>query len=69
MTGKRFLSVAALAALLSGGAGCRSWCERQYPCVPACQPCAPAPVISSAPPPPPPAGSWTAPRSFTCTCQ
>lgn len=81
MAAKRLLATFALAALL-GSTGCRSWCERHYPC-PApmgaptsCAPCAPPATCYSAPTP-----AWNAPAAVpvgvpvagrptcTCTCQ
>jgi hypothetical protein len=77
MTGKRWVILAALAALLVS-TGCRGWCEHHYPCpqqaaYPAtapccCVPCAPT-TVSAAPAPPP---NWSAPaagpRYGTCVC-
>ena len=61
MSAKRFLITFALAALLAT-TGCRTWCERHYPCpapAPCCVPCTPT-ASYSAPAAPPPQ-NWTAP--------
>jgi hypothetical protein len=72
MSAKRFLITFALAALLAA-TGCRTWCERHYPCPTpqtCCVPCAPAPGYA----PPPPVQTWSSPapvagpRRMTCTC-
>lgn len=73
MSAKRFLITFALAALLAA-TGCRTWCERHYPCPTpqtCCVPCAPT---SGYGPPPPPVQTWSqpvsrgGPRNCTCTC-
>jgi hypothetical protein len=77
----RRLLIAVLVAGLTVATGCRSWCERSYPCqtpavaaapTTACQPCQPccapgsATVAVPVAPAPPPA--WNAPRTGTCVC-
>lgn len=81
MAAKRMLATFALAALL-GSTGCRSWCERHYPCsapvANGCAPCGPPATCYSAPQPAwnapgpvaaPMAAPVMAPRTCTCTCQ
>lgn len=57
MVAKRLLILCALAAV-GLATGCRTWCERHYPCqqpVNYQQPCVPCcPTSGYAPPPPPP---------------
>ncbi len=75
MSAKRFLLTFALAALLAA-TGCRTWCERHYPCptpypataaAPCCVPCTPTVGYSPAP-----VQSWTTPsvgpKNCRCTC-
>jgi hypothetical protein len=81
MTARRLL-IAVSVAVLAVATGCRSWCERSYPCqtpvvaapapTTACVPCQPCCVPATAPaavpavPAPPP--TWNAPRTGTCVC-
>jgi hypothetical protein len=82
MTGKRWVILSALAALLVS-TGCRGWCERNYPCpqqypvsaapapAPApcvpCVPCCPT-TVGASPAAAPPAWNAPAARTGTCVC-
>lgn len=79
MAAQRLLLSFALALLL-GSTGCRSYCERHFPCqspvspvgAPGCVPCCPPATSYSGAPAwnaPAPVVAAPAPRSFTCTCQ
>jgi hypothetical protein len=77
MAARWILMVFALAALGSS-TGCRTWCERNYPCPPACTPCCyPAPTAHAPPAipavPAAPVANWGNPTgrplNCTCTCQ
>lgn len=76
MSAKRFLITFALAALLAA-TGCRTYCERHYPCptpAPAacCVPCPPTASYA----PPAPVQTWSNPapvaggrRQLNCVCE
>jgi hypothetical protein len=75
MSAKRFLITFALAALLAA-TGCRTWCERHYPCptpvaaAPCCVPCAPTSGYAPAAP----VQTWSSPapvagRRLNCVCE
>ncbi|MBY0229416.1 MAG: hypothetical protein K2W96_09070 [Gemmataceae bacterium] len=64
-----FLAFVALAA----NSGCRSWCERNYPCpqpgyAPYCPPAPGYAPVAPVAPVAPAAGFGPAPRTCTCTC-
>jgi hypothetical protein len=77
MAAKRVLITVAF-AVLAASVGCRSWCERHYPCPQpvACQPCVPCcptPAGYTPAAAPAPVASWSNPaplpaRPMTCTC-
>lgn len=74
MSAKRIVVTLALAAFLTA-TGCRSWCERHYPCptpvygAPAAAPQACVPCVPTASyAPPAPVQTWSNPGPKNCRC-
>lgn len=79
MAARKWILAFFAAAALSLGTGCRSWCERNYPCQQPCPPqyyngyapqaCPPVPPGAAYPGTPVPAGAYAPPSGqLRCTC-